>query len=77
MFESKTSKSQQRLFKESSTAINQSSSNETSEIEIQHNKSFTDQKRLRPNIRSVINGSSKGHQRIINDEAMKHQWFRC
>ena len=76
MFASKSSKSHQRLSKESSKAINQSSSNWTSKIEKQHIKSFIDQKRLSPNIRSVINGSSKSHQRIINEKTMKHQCFR-
>ena len=77
LFASKSSKSHQRLSKEPSKAINQSSSNETSKIEKQRIKSFIDQKGLRPNIRNVIIGSSKSHQRIINEEAMKHHWFRC
>ena len=74
---SKSSMSHQRLFKESSTTINQSSSNETSKFEILHMKSSIDQKHIRPNIRSVINGSSKCHQRIIKEEPVKNQWLRC
>ena len=73
---SKSSRSHQRLFKESSKVTNQSSCNETSKFEDQHIKNFNDQQRLHPKIRNFLKGSSKSHQRIINEEAMKHRWYR-
>ena len=72
---SSESESYQKFFIGSST-INQSSSKEHQSSDKYHIKNFNDLQRLHANLRSVINGSSKNHQRIIDEAAMKHQWFR-